>query len=620
MRTYLMLAVLFYGLPLSGQIDSEFWFVAPNLTEGHGDEPVLFRFTAFEKDAEIVISQPSSPSWQPITIQVPAGQSRAVDLTTRLFFLENKPAFTPLNKGIYIQSDAPVTAYYEVNHPFNPDIFALKGRNALGKEFLIPAQNYYSNAPGLFPPATTAFDIVATEDDTHIRITPTVTTGGHREGLTFEVILQKGQTYSVEAPGVNNYEQLTGSRVSADQLIAITLKHDSNLNSECYDLAGDQLVPIEVLGNEYIVVKGFLEGGDHVFIMATVDNTGVSVEGAVDATTVNNAQLQSGEMYHLNLLNSVAHIQSTAPVYVVHFTGFGCETGMAILPKLECTGSVSVSFNRSTDENFGLILITKNGNQDAFSITPARPITPDLFEVVPGTNGDYVAARLNLTDPPGANQGFQIQNSKGVFHLGTINGGDRSGTRYGYFSDFKSLKIQADATKICLGSDLQLLATGSDSYHWFGSPEVDQKTTATVKVKPDSTTRYGVIGEDISSGCLDTAFLELEVYKLARPDLEISPTCAGTDIKFFYTDTVPVQSLTWIFDQDTFMTDGTDTFRLAWDTPGIRTLKLLANNPAGCISDTSFDLHVGGILFDIDSGYSINRGEQVSSEIIWKAG
>lgn len=614
LSAWVRLILICASIPLSAQIDTEFWFVAPNLTEGHGDAPVLFRFTAFEKPATVVISQPANISWQAITLQVPAGQSRSVDLTARLQFLENAPALTPLNKGIFIQSDQPVTAYYEVNHTFNPDIFSLKGRNALGNDFMIPAQNFYNNAPGINPPARTAFDIVATQDDTRITITPSVTVGGHGNGVPFQIVLQKGQSYSVEAPTGDRLGQLTGSRVTADQLIAITLKHDSNLNGVCYDLAGDQLVPIDVLGNEYIVVKGFLDGGDHIFVMATEDNTNLKIDGAVGNIAVDVNLLQSGEMFQFALDAPAAHITSSAPVYVVHITGFGCETGMALLPKLECTGSLSVSFNRSTDENFGLILITKNGNQDAFEVSPTRNITADLFDIVPGTNGQYVAARVNLTSPVAINQAFQITNSKGVFHLGTINGGDRSGTRYGYFSDFKSLKILTEASKICLGSDLQLAATGSDQYQWFGSPEVADKTTSQILVTPDTNTLYGVIGSDIESGCLDTAYLPVEVFKWAQPALEISQTCTGVEVNMTYTGTEPLEHLTWIFDRDTFVTGWKDTFRISWDEPGISYLELLATNPAGCISDTLIKLEIGGVLLEVDSAYSLTLGQSVISE------
>ncbi|NND32902.1 MAG: T9SS type B sorting domain-containing protein [Saprospiraceae bacterium] len=597
-----------------GQIDTEFWFVAPNITEGHGDAPVVFRFTAFEQDARVVISQPANPLWSAISLTIPAGQSRSVDVTSRLDLLENKPAFRPQSKGLFIQSDHPVTVYYEVNHMFNPDIFALKGRNALGKDFFIPAQNFWANAQGMTPPATSAFDIVATADDTHILITPNVNVAGHQAGVPFEIVLQHGETYSVEAPGPAQNQQLTGSKVTADQQIAITLKHDSNLFNPCFDLAGDQIVPVDVLGTEYIVVKGFLEGGDHIFVLATEDNTTINIEGANSTTSTEVASLNAGQSQRFTLRSSIAHIKTTAPVYVVHATGFGCELGLALLPKLECTGSSSVSFTRSTDEGFGLILITKNGNQDAFTISPGQNITANLFDSVPGTEGKYVAARINLTDPPRANEAYQISNSKGVFHLGTINGGERTGTRYGYFSDFKTLKVLADASKICLGSTLELRANGSDTYYWFGDPEVEGSTLDRVEVNPDTTTTYAVIGSDAGNSCLDTAYLNVEVFEWAQPKLSVSPTCAGVEVTLAYIGIEPLQELTWIFGADTFNSTIMDTIRVMWDKPGVQSLQLMAVNPAGCATDTTFHFSVGGVLVEIDSANSVIRGEDLLVE------
>ena len=112
-------------LHVSAQIDSEFWFAAPSVTDGHGDAPVLLRFTAFSEDARVSITQPANPQWREIVVNVPAGQSRTMDLTARLALLESFPAFRVLNKGLNIQSDQPITAYYEVDNEFNPDIFSL---------------------------------------------------------------------------------------------------------------------------------------------------------------------------------------------------------------------------------------------------------------------------------------------------------------------------------------------------------------------------------------------------------------------------------------------------------------------------------------------------------------
>src|SRR5690606_12186583 len=76
----------------------------------------------------------------------------------------------------------------------------------------------------------------------------------------------------------------------------------------------------------------------------------------------------------------------------------------------------------------------------------------------------------------------------------------------------------------------------------------------------------------------------------------------------------PVEKLTWIFDRDTFVNGWRDTLHISWSEPGIRNLKLLAENPAGCIVDTVLDLEVGGVLLGLDTTLSLTRGEQVQSE------
>ena len=46
--------------------------------------------------------------------------------------------------------------------------------------------------------------------------------------------------------------------MESSQPIAITIKDDSVINGSCRDLLGDQLIPVEVTGKEYVVIKGFL--------------------------------------------------------------------------------------------------------------------------------------------------------------------------------------------------------------------------------------------------------------------------------------------------------------------------------------------------------------------------
>lgn len=594
------------------QIDTEFWFAAPSVTEDHGDRPILIRFTSFDEAAHITISQPANPSWRPIEFDIAANASRSIDLTFRINMIENFPAFRVLPRGLHIQSDQPITAYYEVNHEFNPDIFSLKGLNALGTDFLIPAQNFWGNFEYYDPQPFSSIDIVATEDGTEVDITTTVDVQDHSAGNPFTIRLNRGETYSVTASGFTAQDQLTGSRVISNHPIAITLKDDSNHYDPCHDLGGDQLVPIRVLGTEYIVVKGFLQGGDRVFIMATEDGTQLQIGDQTNAATIN-----SGEMHGFLLNEASTYIKSSAPVYVLHATGFGCEIGLAILPKITCTGSQTVSFTRSTVENFGIILITEVDFQDDFVFDNLQMATsPSQFRPVPGTNGRFVAAQINMTDQNQNN--YKITNRRGSFHLGIINGGDFSGTRYAYFSDFRSLNLLANASRICLGSEVHLAVSGSDNYEWFGHPDITGVTEDTINIAPTENTTYGVVGYDNHNGCRDTAYISVEVFKWPQPDVSVSPSCIGGATTINYVGEEVLESLQWIFGQDTFYTEAGDSLTMMWDEPGSKEVFLRAVNPAGCLVDTTIQIHVGGVRIDQDTVISIGAGEigQLNSAVL----
>ena len=49
---------------------------------------------------------------------------------------------TVMKTGLQIISSAPITAYYEEASFFNAEIFVLKGKNAIGKRFIIAAQEF----------------------------------------------------------------------------------------------------------------------------------------------------------------------------------------------------------------------------------------------------------------------------------------------------------------------------------------------------------------------------------------------------------------------------------------------------------------------------------------------
>ncbi len=188
------------------------------------------------------------------------------------------------SNGIHISSDSgrKFTAYYELNKDpsapdnNNPEIFVLKGNNALGYEFWIPFQTTWDNVSGKTPPAYSSFDIIATEDSTIIEITPSRNAiknpapGIYIGGGTYTIMLMKGETYSFAPgwdasnsfPSIANNKRLAGSHVESNKPIAITIRDDSVYKDGSYDMIGDQIVPLfninnkPIVGHEYIVMKG----------------------------------------------------------------------------------------------------------------------------------------------------------------------------------------------------------------------------------------------------------------------------------------------------------------------------------------------------------------------------
>ncbi len=435
----LLLCSLLLHQNLYSQSGVEFWFVAPQVTAGHNDRPIALRISSYSDPATVTVSQPANAGFTAKVVNVAANSTVSVDLTNDIATIENSPANTVLNYGVLITATAEIACYYEVVTNNNTDIFALKAKNALGKEFIVPGQSFWKSG-NYTPMPVNAIDIVATTDNTLLTITPSKAAVGHAAGVAFTVSLNRGQTYSLQASNSNATDKLGGTLVSSDKDVAITISDDSGYNSSyggCKDLMGDQMIPINKIGKEYIVLKGFLGSNgnkdDKVYILATQDNTNIMLDASGTTFTLN-----KGDQYEISLSNPTVYIEADKDIYVMHVTGFGCEIGAAILPSVYCTGSTQVSFTRSKDESFYMIVLVPDQGEGYFKINGlSNLLTAADFTNVPGTNGNWKAARkyFSKNDLP-KNQAYVVTNSEGKFHLGIINGGSNTGCMYGYFTDF----------------------------------------------------------------------------------------------------------------------------------------------------------------------------------------
>ncbi|MEZ4824827.1 MAG: gliding motility-associated C-terminal domain-containing protein [Bacteroidia bacterium] len=491
---------------LTAQTDTEFWFAAPEVSSAHGDRPIQVKVSAFDQPATVTITRPANPSATTIQITVNANETRTVDLSSYIQSIENIPANTVNPNGLLIQSTTPIAAYYEVANPYNPEVYVLKGKNALGTRFFVPSQTNFLNMHG-----NDSFEIVATRDQTTVTITPTQPIIGHGPNTPFTVILNRGETYSARSTGTSGYSHLAGSSISSDKPIAVTGSDDSILIGFGWDLIGDQLVPTSVIGKEYIAVKGSASQ-EKIYITATQNNTEIFLSG----NTFPQLSLNTGQSAVRDLTSNALHIRASAPIYVYHLSGAGDEAGSALLPAIGCSGAKEVGFARGSG-NVYLIILTQTGNETGFTLNGASGvISSSSFSSVPGTSGQWVSARIPVTASLNNNGTNRVRNDNGFFHLGVFYD-TGIGAAYGYFSEYNSLYL-GESQKLCAGDTLILDAgNDKDSYLWQ-----DGSTSPTFTVTRGGT--YWV--RSTFEGCelVDTVTIDLVDPKVdLGPDQQICP-------------------------------------------------------------------------------------------------
>ena len=183
---------------LQAQSDTAFWFAAPdlngNISSGpNADRPIFLRISTTTNQAEIVISQPANPNFVPITATIAPNSSQSFELTAFINIIEHGAVNGILTNGLLIKSSAAVSCYYDIVNGRNGDIFALKGRNALGKKFTIPFQMEFNNRTNATEATTNTNDfvIVATEDNTQVTILSKNDLVGYGAGSSHQVTLNR---------------------------------------------------------------------------------------------------------------------------------------------------------------------------------------------------------------------------------------------------------------------------------------------------------------------------------------------------------------------------------------------------------------------------------------------
>jgi hypothetical protein len=360
---HLLLIILTLNVGVGySQTDYEFWFAAPEISYAVTapppfdtvgiDRPIVLVISTSDGPAIVRISQPADPNFQVLIDTLQTNELHQIDLTPFIDMIESKPANTILNTGLLISSTKPINANYEIHNRINSESYTLKGNNALGKEFIVPAQNQYSNYPYCDPPARNSITLVASEDETTVKIVPKQFMDGQSGLDTIFVLLNRGQTWCGRAFSADSSKHLGGTFVFANKPIAVTVTDDAvrpNIATGLsIDIAGDQLIPRDLMSNEYLAFpvdyySGYLST---MYIYAFEDNTSISIDGT-GIGSINRGEfikyVISGPAF------SAVYVQSTKPVEVYKFYKIilgSSEVAGEICAPLGCAGSYNVTFAR----------------------------------------------------------------------------------------------------------------------------------------------------------------------------------------------------------------------------------------------------------------------------------
>lgn len=420
------------------------------------------------------------------------------------------------SQGLYFTSFQPF--FVNMRHKSGSQGTSLtsKGQVALGKRFysghIYTIYNTTSSADTWNNERRSHFiSVMATEDNTVVTfdmIKDPISYIGQTLGDDIVVTLNKFESYTI---GIDHsdYDNLTinnsnGTRITSNKNIVCNSGSWLAGNQDGQCIGSDQLVPAEVTGQEYILVKGLGDAStERPMVIATEDNTEVYVNGNAAPSAV----LDEGEFFMIPTAefsgNNNLYVLATEKVFMFQTisgssSNVGPTVGLNFIPPLNCIGAkeVNLPFVNSLAGGTGegrINIVTKNGTSIFVNEDPT-PITGSL--PVPG-NPDWVTYSFA---PPTDNV---IIESDSVMNVALLTFDNAVGSA-GYFSGFTlepvvGLSSGVSGSLPCIPGNAVLQVFGFDAYQWyFNGEEIAGATGSTLF--PEFSGNYVVEGIDLACG------------------------------------------------------------------------------------------------------------------------
>ena len=272
-----------------------------------------------KRDCSGTISNPKT-GWN-VRFNASANSITTVDIPIEQGYHDRTNYGTISKKAIHIESTDTISAYCTNIAYVSFDASFVLPTESLGDDYIIQSFNqsrmFLENVVNINQ--TSAFAIVATEDNTDIDITPSCTTlDGRPAGQTYQITLNAGETYQVRSNNSETNRDLSGTRVTASDCkkIAVfngnTLTCIPNNQGDGFDHVFEQAMPLRSWGKSFAVTGSANRNRDFVKVTSSADNNQIFKNGN-RLTTLNANQ---SHIFELNSHDGSCFIESTHPCAV----------------------------------------------------------------------------------------------------------------------------------------------------------------------------------------------------------------------------------------------------------------------------------------------------------------
>lgn len=367
------------------------------------------------------------------------------------------------DKGLILEGTGEFYASFRLRAQNHAEILVSKGRNGAGTAFRLGSLPMTD--PGNLRNFVSSF--MATEDNTVVTLndydTGVVFASGsgdiNDDVQTFNLNAGESVTVSGYTDFSPNLSGFVGALLTSTKPIVVNTGNATGgmldeMSGQDFNL--DQIVPVDIVGDEYIIVKGNGSSNtERPLVIATQDNTQVFINGSTTAAATLNAgdYFLVPSSFYSGTVNQNMFISSDKPVYLYQIIAGAISdatSGLNFIPPLSCFWQKSVdmipSFNSigsTTYPNSEIIVVTETGSTVSINNVPTTA-TP---QTVTG-NLNWVTYRIS-----GLSGNVKIE-STGALAAGVFGAVSVAGFG-GYYSGFGSLPRNTEIT-ICSNETINL--------------------------------------------------------------------------------------------------------------------------------------------------------------------